>query len=188
MTTQVERASDPHEDKRDFIQAYWNALLAGDMEAFAPLVHESCVVHYPGNHLLSGDYVGREAIVQLYSNLHRVGIQSGTFIGEWHDTVTSADHVCALIAYTLELGAGQRLTGEAVGVFHLEDGQMIEYWLLERDQKLINDIFALSGKAVLEKGGSKRAMALGAVMHPLALIRTGRRVVRQKRGANTKML
>jgi ketosteroid isomerase-like protein len=188
VTTQVEPATDPHQDKRDFIQRYWNALMVGDMEAFAPLVHENCVVHYPGNHFLSGDHVGRPAVVKLYENLYKIGIEQGTFIGEWHDTVTSDDHVCALIKYTLELGAGQRLTGEAIGVFHLENGQMIEYWLLERDQKLINDIFALSGKATLEKGSSKAAMALSALTHPLALIRTGRRVVRQRRGTNKKML
>ena len=162
--------------------------MQGDMDAFAPLVHENCVVHYPGNHFLSGDYVGRAAIVDLYSNLYKIGIQQGTFIGEWHDTVTSDDHACALIRYTMELGGGQRITGEAVGVFHLEGGQMIEYWLLERDQKMINDLFALSGKAVLEKGGSKGAIALSALRHPLSLIRTGRRIVRQKRGVNTKML
>ena len=188
MTTQVEPAVDPHQDKRDFIQKYWNALMEGDMETFATLVHPDCVVHYPGNHFLSGDHVGKRAILQLYESLYRIGLQQGTFVGEWHDTVTSDDHVCALIAYTLELGAGQRLTGEAIGVFHLEDGQMIEYWLLERDQKLINDIFALSGKATLEKGGSKAALAVSALTHPLALIRTARRVVRQKRGVNTKIL
>jgi ketosteroid isomerase-like protein len=180
-------AADPHQDKRDFLTKYWNALMVGDMEAFAPLVHEQCVVHYPGNHFLSGDHHGRRAIVELYSNLYRIGIEQGTFIGEFHDAVTSDDHCCALIKYTLDLGAGQKLTGEAVGVFHLEDGQMREYWLLERDQKMINDIFALSGKATLS-GGGKKAMALSALRHPLALVRTGRRVVRQRRGVNTKML
>jgi ketosteroid isomerase-like protein len=179
---------DAQQHKRDFIQRYWNCLIEGDMDAFAPLVHENCVVHYPGNHFLSGDHVGREAIVRLYGDLYKIGIEQGTFIGEWHDTVTSDDHACALIKYTIELGGGQRITGEAVGVFHLEDGQMIEYWLLERDQKMINDIFALSGRVVLEKGASKGAMALSALRHPLALSRTVRRVVRQRRGVNKKML
>jgi ketosteroid isomerase-like protein len=180
-------AADPHQDKRDFLEKYWNALMAGDMEAFAPLVHDDCLVHYPGNHFLSGDHQGKAAVVDLYSKLYRIGIEQGTFVGEFHDGVTSDDHVCALIKYTLLLGAGQKLTGEAIGVFHLENGQMREYWLLERDQKMINDIFALSGKATLA-GGRKRDLAVSALTHPLALIRTGRRVVRQRRGVNTKML
>lgn len=186
MTEQV-IAADPHQDKRDFLQKYWTALMAGDMEGFAPLVADNCVVHYPGNHFLSGDHHGKAAIVDLYSKLYRIGVEQGTFIGELHDAVTSDDHACALIKYTLELGAGQRLTGEAVGVFHLEDGQMVEYWLLERDQKMINDIFRLSGKPTLN-GGGKLALAASALRNPLPLVRTARRVVRQRRGTNTRMV
>ena len=180
-------AAHPHQDKLDFLKEYWESLNTGDMARFAPLVAEDCVVHYPGNHFLSGDHRGKAAVVDLYSKLYRIGIEQGTFVGEFHDGVTSDDHVCALVTYRLELGAGQRLTGEAIGVFHLLDGQMVEYWLLERDQKMINDIFAISGKATLD-GGSNAALAASAVRHPLALVRTARRVVRQRRGVNTKML
>jgi ketosteroid isomerase-like protein len=180
-------ATDPHQDARDFLQKYWVALTTGDIDNFGPMVAEDCVVHYPGNHFLSGDHVGRAAILDLYRKLYKIGIEQGTFIGEFHDATTSDDHVCALIKYTIVLGAGQKITGEAVGVFHLEDGQMQEYWLLERDQRMINDLFALSGKASLSGGGNK-ALALGVLTHPLAVVRMARRVVRQRRGTNTKMV
>lgn len=183
------RAASPERDTelREFLSKYWNSLMAGDMEAFAPLVAEQCVVHYPGNHFLSGDHVGRAAIVDLYSKLYRIGIEQGTFIGEFVDGVTSNDHTCAIIRYRIILGAGREITGEAIGRFRIANGQMIEYWLFERDQKMINDIFAISGKASLA-GGSKRQVALGAVTHPAAVVRTLRRVARQRRGTNTKML
>jgi ketosteroid isomerase-like protein len=180
-------AAEPYQDKRDFLQKYWTALTTGDIDSFAPMVAEDCVVHYPGNHFLSGDHVGRPAILQLYRNLYKIGIEPGTFVGEFHDGAYSDDHICALIKYTMELGMGQRITGEAVGVFHFADGQMREYWLLERDQKMINDIVNMSGKATLA-GGSKAQLALGVLKHPLAAINTVRRVVRQRRGVNTKML
>jgi hypothetical protein len=45
----------------------------------------------------------------------------------------------------------------------------------------------MSGKATLA-GGSKAQLALGVLKHPLAAINTVRRVVRQRRGVNTKML
>ncbi len=73
------------------------------------------------------------------------------------------------------------IEGDAVGVFHIEHGQMIEYWLLERDQKMINDIINMSGKALLA-GGAKMDMARGVLTHPLALARTVRRIARVKRG------
>jgi ketosteroid isomerase-like protein len=173
--------------QHEFLAAYWKALTTGDIDSFAPLVADHCVVHYPGNHFLSGDHVGKPAILDLYRKLYKIGIEQGTFVAELHDVVTSDDHACALVKYTLELGAGQRLTGEAIGVFHIENGQMVEYWLLERDQKMINDIVAISGKAALNGGGNKD-MALGVLTHPLAAVRTIRRVIRQRRGKNTRML
>jgi ketosteroid isomerase-like protein len=175
------------QEQLDFLSKYWNCLMEGDMESFAPLVAENCVVHYPGNHFLSGDHVGRTAIVQLYSNLYKLGIEQGTFIGEFHDATTSDDHPCALIKYRIIVGKGMEIPGEAIGVFHIENGQMVEYWLLERDQKMINDIVKLSGKASLA-GGSNVQMALGALKQPAPLARTIRRVIRVKRGTAKKML
>jgi ketosteroid isomerase-like protein len=186
LTQQAEQPAAATE-KEQFLETYWNSLNAGDMETFATLVDERCVVHYPGNHFLSGDYIGTTAIVDLYSKLYRIGIQQGTFVGELHDALTSDDHAIALVKYTIELGHGQRIHGDAVGVMHVENGKMVEYWLLERDQRMINDIFAISGKPSLAGGGNKE-LALSALRHPGAAVRTARRVVRQKRGLNKKML
>jgi ketosteroid isomerase-like protein len=185
MTTSTE--THPQQEKLDFLETYWNALMTGDFDTFATIVADDCVVHYPGNHFLSGDHVGKADILDLYKKLYAIGIKQGTFIGEFHDGVFSDDHACALIKYTLVLGGGQQLTGEAIGVFHIENGQMVEYWLLERDQKMINDIFKLSGRVTLE-GGGNGALALSALRNPAAVVRTARRVVRQKRGKNKKML
>jgi ketosteroid isomerase-like protein len=176
------------QEQREFLTKYWNALMVGDMATFAPLVAEHCVVHYPGNHFLSGDFIGRKKIVELYSNLYRIGIEQGTFIGEFHDAVTSDDHAAALIKYRIVLTAGVEIEGQAVGVFHIENGQMVEYWLLERDQKMINDIFAMFGRPSLKPGTTQKDLAIGALTHPFALARTLRRVIRAKRGTNTKML
>jgi hypothetical protein len=125
--------------------------------------------------------------VRLYQTLRKLGPDTGLFIGELHDTVHSEDHCCALVKYRIVLGKGAEFEGDAVGVFHLRDGQMTEYWLLERDQKMINDIFNMGGKALLA-GGAKKDMAKGVGTHPLALARTARRVVRIKRGKNKRMV
>jgi ketosteroid isomerase-like protein len=186
-TTPETHSESRKQEQLDFLSKYWNCLMEGDMESFAPLVGENCVVHYPGNHFLSGDHVGRAAIVQLYSNLYKLGIEQGTFIGELHDATTSDDHACALVKYRIVVGKGMEIPGEAIGVFHIENGQMVEYWLLERDQKMINDIVKLSGKASLA-GGSNVQMALGALKQPAPLARTIRRVIRVKRGNAKKML
>jgi SnoaL-like domain len=175
------------QEQLEFLGKYWNSLMSNDMETFASIVGEHCVVHYPGNHFLSGDHVGRAAILELYKKLYKLGLEQGTFIGELHDAVTSDDHACALVKYRIVVGKGMEIPGEAIGVFHIADGQMVEYWLLERDQKMINDIMRISGKAALA-GGSNAQMAIGALKQPFALIRTMRRVMRVKRGNTQKML
>jgi hypothetical protein len=175
------------QEQLEFLGKYWNSLMTNDMATFETLVGEHCIVHYPGNHFLSGDHVGRAAIMDLYRKLYKLGLEQGTFIGELHDALTSDDHACALVKYRIVVGKGMEIPGEAIGVFHIENGQMVEYWLLERDQKMINDIMKISGKAALA-GGSNAQMALGALKQPLALARTMRRVLRVKRGNTQKML
>jgi hypothetical protein len=176
------------QEQKEFLGKYWRSLMEGpDWETFESIVGENCVVHYPGNHFLSGDYVGRANILQLYKNLYKLGVENGTFIGELHDTVHSDDHCCALVKYRIVIAKGMEIPGEAIGVFHLENGQMVEYWLLERDQRMINDIVKMSGKAALA-GGSNAQMAVGALTHPMSLARTMRRVARVRRGNTQKML
>jgi hypothetical protein len=64
---------------------------------------------------------------------------------------------------------------------------MVEYWLLERDQRMINDIVKLSGKASLA-GGGKAQLARSVLMNPGPLVRTIRRVIRVKRGRNAQKM
>lgn len=176
------------QEQRAFLETYWRCLVVEpDWERFSSIVAEDCVVHYPGNHFLSGDHVGRAAVVRLYQTLRKLGPDTGMFIGELHDTVHSEDHCCALVKYRIVLAKSVEIEGDAVGVFHLRDGQMTEYWLLERDQKMINDIFNLSGKALLA-GGTAKDIGKGVATHPLALARTARRIVRIKRGKNKRMV
>jgi hypothetical protein len=176
------------EEQQAFLNTYWTCLMVeNDWEKFASIVGENCVVHYPGNHFLSGDHVGRAAVVRLYQNLTKLGPDTGTFIGELHDTVYSDTHCCALVKYTIIVDPMGKIEGDAVGVFHIENGQMVEYWLLERDQKMINDIIRMSGKTLLE-GGSKAKVFASAALHPIALARTVARILRAKRGTSTKML
>ena len=187
MTSPTSTSEARKQEQLEFLGKYWNSLMENDMETFSTLVGQNCVVHYPGNHFLSGDHVGHAAILDLYKKLYKLGLEQGTFIGELHDAVTSDDHACALVKYRIVVGKGMEIPGEAIGVFHIENGQMVEYWLLERDQKMINDIMKISGKAALA-GGSNVQMALGALKQPFALARTMRRVMRVRKGNTQKML
>ena len=92
------------------------------------------------------------------------------------------------IKYRIVVGKGMEIPGEAIGVFHIENGQMVEYWLLERDQKMINDIVKISGKASPGRrlASCRWRSERSSSRSPLA--RTIRRVIRVKRGNTKKML
>ena len=95
--------------------------------------------------------------------------------------VYSDTHCCALVKYTIVVDPVGKIDGDAVGVFHIENGQMVEYWLLERDQKMINDIITMSGKAVLA-GGRRSTWRAACSCIPIAFIRTFVAHPRVKRG------
>ena len=149
-------------EQRAFLETYWRCLVVEpDWERFASIVAEDCVVHYPGNHFLSGDHVGRAAVVRLYqtSAQARPGARGRSSAS---CTTPSIPRTTAVRSSSTgsSSATGVEIEGDAVGVFHLQDGQMTEYWLLERDQKMINDIFNMGGKALLA-GGAAKDMAQG---------------------------
>ena len=127
------------ERNRAVLAAYWKALTSGHVEEFAPLVHDDAVFHYPGNHVLSGDYHGKAAVVGLYTNL--IKLSGDKFHGTLHEVVVGEEFTVAILSYRLNLLAGRSLPGRACGLFRIQDGKIREYWLFEWDQVMINDVF-----------------------------------------------
>ena len=60
-------AEDVQQERINVIRIYWDALMKGDMKRFESLLADDVLVHYPGNHYLSGDYRGKTEVVGLYS-------------------------------------------------------------------------------------------------------------------------
>jgi ketosteroid isomerase-like protein len=129
------------QQRLETIGTYWDALIGGDLERFETLLAEDVVVHYPGNHALSGDYRGREEVVGLYRQLTQ-WVADGIFKGELLDVVVGEVYTGAVIRYDLVL-PGRTIAGRAIGLFIIEDGLIKEYWLHEWDQVMINRVFRL---------------------------------------------
>ena len=95
------------------------------------------VLHYSGSHLLSGDYVGPAAILELFER------SRASFGGkqqlEVHDVLGSADHAVALLAASAEVD-GISVSWNRVVVFHVSDGHIVEQWILDDDQALMTRI------------------------------------------------
>lgn len=124
------------------IQAYWDALMSGDLVTFRSLLAPDAVIHYPGQHYLSGDYTTTDDIVGLYTKLTKF-VQDGVFVGKVLDIMLGDVHTAVVIEYDIRMPV-KTLHGRAIGLFILEDGKIKEYWLHEWNQHMINWVFRSS--------------------------------------------
>jgi ketosteroid isomerase-like protein len=130
------------EQRIGVIKEYWDALMAADMPRFRKLLAPDAVIHYPGQHYLSGDYRTNDDIVGLYTRLTQF-IKDGVFVGEVLDIMLGEVHTAVVIRYEIRMPI-KTLKGRAIGLFRLEDGKIKEYWLHEWNQHMINWVFRSS--------------------------------------------
>jgi ketosteroid isomerase-like protein len=158
----------------ELLHTYWKALTTGHVEDFAPLVHEDAHFHYPGNHFLSGDYHGKQAVVGLYTNL--IKVSGGRFEGVLHDVAVGEEFTVAILSYRLRLLPERSLPGRACGLFRIVDGKIKEYWLFEWDQLMINDVFRSIGAPVIWRRRGPLAWLLALPGAGLSNLKTARRL------------
>jgi len=130
-------------ERINLIQTYWTALNTGDLELFETLLAPDAVIHYPGQHSLSGDYRTTADIVGLYRHLSQF-IKEDVFHGEVLDIMVGEIYTAVVLRYDIKLPI-KTVAGRAVGLFIIEQGKIKEYWLHEWDQVMINSIFRIDG-------------------------------------------
>ena len=106
----------------------------GGPEAAAHLFHEDAVWHLPGRHPMSGDHAGRAAV--LAAMRYFEGIQL-----ELHDVLASGEHAVALLRATGSR-KGKRYDAREVDIFHLKDGQIVEFWSFSEDQRVTDEFWS----------------------------------------------
>jgi ketosteroid isomerase-like protein len=139
----------------DLIKAYWDALMSADLVAFRAMLAPNCVIHYPGQNPLSGDYTTTDDIVGLYKTLTGF-ITEGTFTGEVLDITTGAEYTTVILRYQLHLPM-RTIDGRATGLFLLDENYLIkEYWLHEWNQVMINRVLRATWASKPFRGLVKR--------------------------------
>jgi hypothetical protein len=116
--------------------------MSGDLKTFETLLAPDAVIHYPGQHSLSGDYRTTASIVGLYTQLSQF-VKDGVFSGEVLDIMVGEIYTAVVIRYTIKM-PHKTIPGRAIGLFIIEKGKIKEYWLHEWDQVMINGVFRLS--------------------------------------------
>ncbi|MBE7200644.1 MAG: nuclear transport factor 2 family protein [Parafilimonas terrae] len=164
-----------HKTKADVVRAYFEATANGRAEDLRPIVADDAVFHYPGQHFISGDYKGKDAVVDLYATLWGIG-QEGGFTPFLHEVIEGKDFVVVVLSYRLGMLPNKDLPGRACGLFRVEDGKIKEYWLFEWDQHMINDAFRVVGLKVARKRKGLLSTVALLPRSAASMIRLGRRL------------
>jgi hypothetical protein len=109
----------------DAAHAGYAAFGTGDMAGVGELLADDIVWHSAGDNVLSGDYVGKDAVFAMFGELMQE--TGGSFKNDIHDLLANDEHGVALVSFTATRG-GKTLVGRTVHVFHMSDGKMTEFW------------------------------------------------------------
>jgi ketosteroid isomerase-like protein len=105
------------------VRSLYEARERGDLDGAAQLIAEQVVWHEPYEYL--GTLHGRAAVIgAIRQSMDETG---GTFALSVTDLLASDDHVVALVDFSAERHGG-RMSGREIGVFRVQDGQIVEVW------------------------------------------------------------
>ena len=120
-------------------QTAYAAFGAGDMATLSDLFADDIVWHSAGDNILSGDYVGKDAVFGLFAQL--VQETGGSFKNDIHDILANDDHGVALVSSTANRG-GKTLDSRAVHVFHMDNGKLVEFWNFPEDPAQVDEFWS----------------------------------------------
>ncbi len=115
------------------------ALSSRDWDGIRSYLAEDVTYHVPGNHSLSGDHVGLQAVLALLAS--GVARTDGTLKVEPHEVMATDDHVVALVKISATRD-GRQFSYNGVNVYHVKDGKLTEAWLFNFDPQVSADLFA----------------------------------------------
>ncbi|MDQ1045470.1 nuclear transport factor 2 family protein [Streptomyces sp. V4I2] len=118
----------------------YEAFLSGDMEGLRGLMTGDCKHHVPGDHLLSGDYKGQDAIIEMYGRLFEE--TGGTVHAELRNVlVDGRGHAVSVHHFTAER-KGKRLEEDAAIVFRIVGDKFTDLEECTDDIDKINEFWA----------------------------------------------
>lgn len=122
----------------DLVRRGFEAFGSGDMATLDQIIADDATWHAVGNTPLSGDFVGKEAILGSFA---RIGKETDSIQQDLHAIVADDEHTVALVNATVTRG-GKSLTTAQVFVFHIQDGKAAEVWVTQQDPYAVDAFWA----------------------------------------------
>ena len=116
------------------IEHYAAAWHRSDLETMFATYDPSVVVHYGGTSPFAGDHHGRDAFVAILAETAR---RSGRALVSIDAVYDLGGHGAVFVTEAFEVG-GARATVERCLRYRLEDGLIVEVWLYDQQQHLVD--------------------------------------------------
>jgi uncharacterized protein len=118
----------------------YDAFSKGDMATIDTLFADDIVWHVPGNGIMSGDYKGKEEVLNMFGRLMQE--TGGNFKIDIHDVLANDEHSVCINTLSGERN-GIKFETRSVDVFHpTADGKVKEYWNCSENQASVDAAFA----------------------------------------------
>jgi uncharacterized protein len=121
---------------RDALQAYDRS----DFDALRSFLSEDVVWHVGGHHPLSGDYRGRDAVVEYCKRTQEAA--GGTLRGEVLEILVNDRHAGVFNRVTAERGGRSLDALLAQAITFDDEGRWTEYWALADEQDDVDAFWA----------------------------------------------
>jgi ketosteroid isomerase-like protein len=127
--------------KERAIRDLYEARARRDWDAVRALLADDIVWHEPGEEDYSGDYRGRDDVIELLERL--VAVTEGTFQLVPESFLNAADHSAVLVRWWAER-EGRRSEGNEIAVYRFRNGEIAEVWFHPDgyDEQALSAVFA----------------------------------------------
>jgi len=110
-----------------------------DLEPGSKLFTEDIVLHCPGKSRISGDYVGKTSVVELWKK--QISVTNETFQTEFLEVSQGEGILVLIIEISAQLNDRQH-SWQRVNHYKVAEGRVVEGWIYEGDQYTADIVFA----------------------------------------------
>ncbi len=119
-------------------RAAWEAVSKSDVDAVERLCSEDLVWHASGRGSRSGDYRGRDAVIEY---LAAIGDAAERFDSRL-DRVLADDDLVAVLFHVSGRRGARELDTDFILLFRVQDERIAEVWAVPRDQHAVDEFWA----------------------------------------------
>jgi len=113
------------------------AFSVGDFVALNDLFADDLLWHETGRSHLAGDYLGRDAVYELFGKL--LEVTEGSLHIDVHTIFADDEHGVALVTVMASRG-GKTIRVNDAHVFHLREGKVVEFWNATTDAYALDEL------------------------------------------------